>query len=364
MKQLKLQLSIGQYVCFGICLLLMAVVPIVHSHKLIGYDLDKSSEEDTTPVMTVTDDGSTVINTTEIGKDIIGYGGPTPVEITIKGEKIKKIKILPNRETPEFLGAVNNSPLLESLDGKTLREASQTNIDGVTGATYTSSAVIRNIKAGVSYALDENNMAEVRVPKPQPPGAKFYCTLAIIACGAILPWFVRSRKYRFLQLALNVAILGFWGGTFISYSNMVSCLTNGMTQVALVPVAVMLLTAFIYPMFGKVDYYCTWLCPYGSLQELAGKCVRWKIPLSARVAKSLDIFRRVLWFALMWLLWTGLWFDWMGYEPFAAFFIKGASPAVLAIAGTFLLLSLVVQRPYCRFVCPTGSLFKFSEGRK
>ena len=364
MKPLKLQLSVGQYVCFAICLMLMLVIPIVHSNKIIGIELGKADGEEVPETMVTESDGTTIINTTVIGKDIIGYVGPTPVEITVRDGIIQKIKTLPNRETPEFLGAVRNSDLLESLDGKTLREAADTHLDAVSGATFTSSAIIHNIQTGINYALDEHNVAAASSPSHLPLDAKFYCTLVIILMGAILPWFLKNQKYRYIQLALNVAILGFWGGTFVSYSLMVSYLTNGITQIVLIPVALMLVTAFIYPMFGKVNYYCTWLCPYGSLQELAGKCFKWKISISPKVAKSLAVFRQVLWFCLMWLLWTGLWFDWMGYEPFAAFFIKDASPVVLGIAGAFILLSFVVQRPYCRFVCPTGSLFKLAEGRK
>lgn len=363
MRRLKLQLGIGQYACFCICLLLMLIIPIVHSNKIIGIDISKSEEEGKTATIETGEDGTMTINTTEIGKDIVGYAGPTPVEITVRDGRIEKIKALANRETPEFFGAVRNSDLLESLDGVTLEEAASARIDGVSGATYSSGAIIQNIRAGVNYALDETNREATAAPVQHSLDLKFYFTLAVILCGAIIPLFVKNRIYRTIQLLLNVGIIGFWGGTFISYSLMVSYLTNGITQVVLIPVALMLVTAFIYPMFGRIDHYCSWLCPYGALQELAGKCLKWKIPVSNKVAKVLTTGREVLWFALMWLLWTGLWFDWMGYEPFAAFFIRDASPVVLGIAGGFIILSLFVTRPYCRFVCPTGSLFKFSEGR-
>lgn len=361
MKILRLQLSVNQYFCFGICLLLMLIIPIVHYHKIVGIDLGEKGEE-TPPVMTETSDGTLVINTTEIGKDIIGYGGPTPVEIYIKDGKIEKIKALPNQETPEFYGAVRNSDILESLDGMTLQEASGAKIDAVSGATYSSAAVINNIKTGINYALDESHQPVSTPSDSQPLDLKWYAALLIILSGAIVPLFIRNIRYRYVQLALNVAVLGFWGGTFISYSIMVSALTNGLWRVILIPVALMLVTAFIYPMFGKVNHYCNWLCPYGSLQELAGKCCKWKIKITPRAAGYLTKFREILWFGLMWLLWTGIWFDWMGYEPFAAFFFNDSSWVVLAIAGAFIILSLFVQRPYCRFVCPTGSLFKFSEG--
>ena len=357
----RLEISVNQYVCFGICLLLMLIIPIVHSNKIIGIPLN---DTDTIPVETVSvdGDGATVINTTEIGKDYIGYAGPTPVEITIQDNKITKVKALENKETPEFFGAVRNSDLLDAYNGLTPAEAAQKKLDAVSGATYTSDAIINNMRAGVNYAVD--NKVESAKPESQNLGLKWYATLAIILCGTIIPLKIRNQKYRYIQLILNVVILGFWGGTFVSYSIMVSALTNGLWKVVLIPVALMLVTAFIYPMFGKINHYCNWLCPYGSIQELAGKCIKWKLPISAKVAKILTVFRQVLWFGLMWLLWTGLWFDWMGWEPFAAFFFTDASPVVLGIAGAFLLLSFIIQRPYCRFVCPTGTLFKFSEGSK
>ena len=358
-----LNLSIGQYVSFLICLMLMLVVPIWRDHKIFGIKI-KSDEADKIETLKTFPDGTVIVNTTEIGKKIMGYGGATPVEIKIKDGVIEKVTPLKNQETPEFYGAVRNSNLLESLDGLTLEEAASTSIDGVSGATYTSKALIENMKTGVAYALDSNlKLAEKESVGEKLP-LKFYVTIAIILAGGILPLYLKDKRYRVLQLILNILILGFWGGTFISYSLMMSYLTNGITKVVMIPTALMLIAAFIYPMFGKKDYYCSWMCPYGSLQELLGKCIKYKIQLSPKWIKSLTIFREILWFVLMWLLWTGLWFDWMGYEPFAAFFFTDASVVTMGIAGGFLLLSVLIRRPYCRFVCPTGSLFKFSEGTK
>lgn len=362
MKVSFLRFNINQYVCFAIFLLLMLIIPITQFHKIIGIDLSHKSDSEEQPTVVVTDDGAVVVNTTDIAKDIIGYVGPTPMEIRIKDGVIQKVTPLPNKETPEFFGAVTNSDILDRFEGLTLPEAADLKVDAVSGATFTSNAVINTVKAGVVYALAEGNIPAVEKKESQPIDAKWIATIVIILCGALIPLWYRSKAYRTVQLLLNVAVLGLWGGAFLSYSIMVSALTNGLWRVILIPVALMLVVAFIYPMFGKVNHYCNWICPYGSLQELLGKCIPWKLRISQRVGKWLTVFRQVLWFGLMWLLWTGLWFDWMGYEPFAAFFFNDASWAVLMIAGVFLLLSLVVQRPYCRFVCPTGTLFHLSSG--
>ena len=372
-----------------------------------------AGNDSSSSIITYNSDGTMSVNTTELGKDIRGFKGAVPVEVRIKDGKIEKIKVLENDETPEYIGSVINSDMIDSFYGKSLEEAEDLKVDAVTGATYSSEAVLANIKAGVEYALGKYEFPQADAHtgatskadahtgatskasthkeavsetstntetatqsdsalaeeegNPSEENAlsvKFFITILIILMGAILPLFIKNQKYRILQLILNVGVLGFWGGTFISYALMVSSLTYGMTKVILIPVMLMLVTAFIYPMFGKSDHYCLWLCPYGAIQELAGKCFKKKLPISPKWIKGLTFFRQALWFGLMLLLWTGLWFDWMGYEPFAAFFILDASPVVLSIAGAFLLLSFFVNRPYCRFVCPTGSLFKLSEGRK
>ena len=357
-----LKLRMGQYVSFLLCVMLMLVAPIWRDHKIFGINL--GTDKDKIETLVELPDGNVIVNTTEIGKDIMGYGGATPVEIQIKNGVIQKITPLKNQETPEFFGAVRNSDMFESLDGLTLEEALNTRIDGVSGATFTSKALIENIKAGVAYAHDSNIASAEKDSVSETLSLKFYITIVIILAGGVIPLFLKNKRYRTLQLILNVLLLGFWGGAFISYSLMISFATNGITRVALIPVALMLIAAFIYPMFGKKNYYCAWMCPYGSFQELLGKCIKFKFNMSPKLLKALTLFREFLWFVLMWLLWTGLWFDWMGYEPFAAFFFTDASAVTLSIAGAFLILSLFVHRPYCRFVCPTGSLFKFSEGSR
>ena len=90
------------------------------------------------------------VNTTELCKDIIGFNGPTPVEITIFDGVITDIQALPNQETPRYMMAVENSGLVKKLVGKTLKEAKDIQLDAVTGATYTSRALIKNIRAGLA----------------------------------------------------------------------------------------------------------------------------------------------------------------------------------------------------------------------
>ena len=97
------------------------------------------------------------VNTTTLGAKIIGYNGPTPLEISVFQGQITSIKALPNQETPRYMQRVLESGLLERLEGKTLEEAAQTQLDAVTGATFTSEAMIQNIRLGLEQATKDQN---------------------------------------------------------------------------------------------------------------------------------------------------------------------------------------------------------------
>ena len=95
---------------------------------------------------------SFVVNTETIGKEVMGYAGTTPLEIHVKDGRIEKIVALPNAETPGFFQRVLDSPIFTSLTGKTIEEASEVQLDAVSGATWSSKAVIENIRLGLKEA--------------------------------------------------------------------------------------------------------------------------------------------------------------------------------------------------------------------
>lgn len=95
---------------------------------------------------------SFVINTETLGKEVMGYAGTTPLEIHVKDGRIEKIVALPNSETPGFFQRVLDSPIFSSLTGKTIEEASEVQLDAMSGATWSSKAVIENIRLGLKEA--------------------------------------------------------------------------------------------------------------------------------------------------------------------------------------------------------------------
>ena len=96
------------------------------------------------------ENGIYVVNTTTIAKDVEGYNGPVPVKIYIKKNKVEKIEVLTNQEGSKYLSKVKKQ-LLTAWDGLTVKEAKGKQVDAVTGATFTSKALIENVNRGLDY---------------------------------------------------------------------------------------------------------------------------------------------------------------------------------------------------------------------
>ena len=101
-------------------------------------------------VMTKQADGTYVVNTTTLAKDVKGYAGTTPVEIYILKNKIVKVVALKNQETPKYFARIKKA-LLSKWEGLKVSNAEKTEVDGVTGATMSSDAVKENVKRGLNY---------------------------------------------------------------------------------------------------------------------------------------------------------------------------------------------------------------------
>lgn len=96
------------------------------------------------------EDGMDVVNTTTLGQKVTGYIGATPLKIYIKGNKVVKVVALKNQETPKYFAKVKKK-LLDSWNGKKVKAASKMKVDAITGATFSSKAVIKNVQLGLDY---------------------------------------------------------------------------------------------------------------------------------------------------------------------------------------------------------------------
>lgn len=307
-------------------------------------------------------DGTIVINTTSLSKNIIGYAGTTPIELYVKDGVVTKIEFLDNDETPSFFESVTSGKFPNSWNGMTLEEAKTAKVDAVSQATYSSTAVIKNVQSAAAYALS----VEAPVYNPLVDfNLKTIIGILVILSGVFLTFYKPKKKFiTLIQLALNVGVLGFWCGSFLSLTQFVAWMSNGFNLGATILTILLLAVVIIMPFFGKKGSYCHIHCPMGAVQELAGAIPIKKLKINRNVASFLNKLRYYILILLLFLMWIGIGFKLMDYEVFSAFLVSSASTVVAIMAKVFLVLSLFITRPYCRFVCPTGALLTMMQKTK
>ncbi len=210
--------KLQQILMLATCMFVLMVAAIQRDGKVWGRSIKtmladsvKTAKIDT---MRTLDDGTKVINTTELGKDIVGYSGAVPLDIYIKDGKVVQVKALKNAETPEFFEQVK--PLLTKWNGKTIEQAQALKVDAVSGATFSSHGIIGNMHQGLAYA--EKKAIEPTILEQMNLDAKAVAGLLVVLLAATIPLFYRSKRYHTVQLLLNVVVLGFGCGTFLSWT--------------------------------------------------------------------------------------------------------------------------------------------------
>lgn len=362
-----------------VVVLILAAAAILRDGRILGHDLREAHEAKAlkNDTLEVKPDGAFVVNTKPLAKDVQGYGGPVPLKIYIKDGRVAAVEAEPNAESPDFFNRAKE--LLNHWQNKSVDEALAESVDAVSGATFSSKAIIANMQRGLAYAKQHGQWGEDgsvgalgTSASPIEGGSvgahgtsiPSIVALIVVLLGAVVPLFYNNRRLHLVQLAVNVVVLGLWTGTFVSYTLFLRVFAGGVsvsTIGALAAPLLMLIVALIYPLAGRSGHYCANICPFGSAQELAGKLSRRKLRITPRVLKLLSVLRNLLWGVLMALLLTGTCTAWIDYELFTAFLYSSASVWVIVLAALFLVLSVWVPRPYCRFVCPTGALIKSVE---
>lgn len=104
-------------------------------------------------VMTKQSNGTYVVRTNTICK-ARGYRKGTPVEVHIKNGNVVKVLAQKNEETVPYFARVKQFllPLYNNLKvSKAKKLTKKTQVDGCTGATYSTKAVQKNISAALEY---------------------------------------------------------------------------------------------------------------------------------------------------------------------------------------------------------------------
>jgi len=296
-----------------------------------------------------------VCSTSPFSDHRMGYGGPVPVLLALDPDgKVQFVRVHTHQETESFIDNLQRDGFFRSWDGLTLSQAAEATVDVVSGATLTSQAVIRNVAeyaaatAGIPLGSDGTSWTRI---------ARRILAFGVLLFALACFLYPRSlKRWRVGLLAASVLILGFGEGALLSLALFRGWLSNGFAWSSAVLPLALLLPSVLLPLATSKPFYCVYVCPFGAAQELMGRLglPRWSLPSS--LDWLLQHSRRLYVTLLLGLLFLGVTLDLADVEPFAAFLIGGASMSVVVLAVGFLVLSLFVNRPWCRYGCPTGEV--------
>lgn len=292
-----------------------------------------------------------------------GYGGPLQVAVAVNPQgEVTGLTVIDHKDTPSWFNRVTQSSLMESLVGKPYSDSFTLgeDIDGVTGATYTSRAIAEAVLSASRTAAHLFNLPVAQAPAPEiHVGVPEIAVLGLFTVGYVghRREFKYKKQARWGGMLVGLAMLGFLYNIPITLAYFVKAtlgywpawetnlywyfLVGGLLFVLLV---------------NNKNAYCEWMCPFGAAQECMGVIGGAKV-YSIRHRRSWFTWARrliVLAAVLLAVLFRnpGL----ASIEVFGTLFGLYGGTLEIAILALVLLAALFVKRPWCNYLCPVDAV--------
>ncbi len=204
---------------------------------------------------------------------------------------------------------------------------------------------------------------QTQVPLPRSDFMEFFDVFVLIAAMSIVSWLVlkkRSRRGVFWVSIFSLLYFGFYREGCVcaigSIQNVALALFNPGYKIPLIVLAFFTFPLIFSLFFGRV--FCGGVCPLGAIQDI----FVWKpIQMKPWLQTVLGLIPYIyLGLAILYAA-TSTDFIICRYDPFVGIFRLDAEFMMFTLGGIFLLTSIFIARPYCRFFCPYGVLLHFTS---
>ena len=308
--------------------------------------------------------------TTDLFPDERGYAGPVYILVgmDLKGF-ITGIKVIAHSETPAYVYRIEEPWFARQFKGKSVFDEFKLgkDVDGITGATVTVSAIARAVKKSIRKMARE--LLRMEIPGEgevsvlaQLKGPHIYFLLGLFLL-AVFGYCRRIIWLRYLTLFVSFIYLGFIKGSFISVINIVSLISLKfpLLQTNLFWYVLLGLTVISTLLFVRL--YCGWICPFGSVQTALDKFVPVKAEVSRKVHRRARLIKYFLLIGLIIAVLFRQNLSLVNFEPFITLFSRKGD----LLRWSFLILvlgaSAFLPRFWCRYLCPVGAVLSLLGGK-
>lgn len=233
-------------------------------------------------------------------------------------------------------------------------------------------AALGFLNAGVAWAASrfpppefESNYTMPNLTTPAGrAGWLEYLDVGVLAIAlGIATWLALKKRSRAGVIGLSFASLLYFGfyreGCICaigSPQNVAYALFQPGYAIPLTALAFFVLPLLVALFAGRS--FCAGVCPHGAIQDLM---LIKPVKVPPWLEQGLGLLPYFYLGTGVLLAATGSTFLFCRYDPFVPIFRLSGSATMLIAGGAFLVLSMFVGRPYCRFLCPYGALLKLSS---
>ncbi len=200
-------------------------------------------------------------------------------------------------------------------------------------------------------------------PEARAPIFEYLDIVVLLASLSLVTWLVLKKRSRigvFWMSIFSIAYFGFFREGCVcsvgSVQNIVLAIFNPGYHI---PISVVVF--FVAPLLFSLFYgrtFCAAVCPLGAIQDFfLLKPVSMKSWLQSVLGVIPYIY---LGLSILYAA-TSTDFVICRYDPFIGIFRLDATFMMFALGGAFLLISIFIGRPYCRFLCPYGVLLNLTS---
>jgi NosR/NirI family transcriptional regulator, nitrous oxide reductase regulator len=309
-----------------------------------------------------------LLATSPTADEIVGYQGPTLVWFVVHDDdEVIGLKVDESFDNEPYVGYVRKDRGFASLlVGKELSTIAQwdlasSGIEGVSGATMTSQAVVKslirvakNLSQAKNSTLAASAMWRKRLWRGLGTGLLILAMIVVVIGRWSTPHLVRSAL-RWLV----ILYLGLFTGELLSMAMFSGWIQYGLPWPTAFGLILLAGVAFYFPIAAKTNLYCSHLCPHGAVQQILPRRWKWRSESLSRFNFLLRVLRPILLIYILLVMLTPLPFSLVDIEPFDAYLWQATAWPSIVIAVGSLIFSLFVPMGYCRFGCPTGGLLQY-----
>jgi uncharacterized protein with FMN-binding domain len=296
-----------------------------------------------------------------------GYGGELKIAVAVSLDgNVLGLSVVEHKETASFFQRVVRSQLSESLKDKFYSDSFilGQDVDGVTGATYSSRALADSVRRATRKVATQN-LDFPAIPEATLPVAFGFPEAVLVVLFAV-GLVGRSRRFRHRKILRWVSMLVGMGVLGFVYNRPLTLVFINKMLLGFWPDwqlnlywYILLAGIVLIIAAGKQSPYCEWFCPFGSAQECLGIIGGAKKRIPERYHVLLRWFQRAL--ALSAIVLALLYRNpsVSSYEVFGAFFHLIGSSFNFALLGVVLIAALFLKRPWCSYLCPLRPVTDF-----